>query len=125
MTVDLEFGWARIFPFYCVGTITPTKPVSKDVAETIINKVKEALSLYFSPANRQFGVKPTLLEVIDVIENADRRVRHFDPGSARTPGIVWANCDIDYFNLISFAKYDDSLASSLNIRISPTYITNQ
>ncbi len=125
MTVDLEFGWARIFPFYCVGTITPTKPVSKDVAETIINKVKESLALYFSPANREFGVKPTLIEVIDVIENADSRIRHFDPGSARTPGIVWANCDIDYFNLISFAKYDDSLASSLNIRISPTYITNQ
>lgn len=125
MTVDLEFGWARIFPFYCVGTITPTKPVSKDVAETIINKVKEALALYFSPANREFGVKPTLIEVIDVIENADSRIRHFDPGSAKTPGIVWANCDIDYFNLISFAKYDDSLASSLNIRISPTYITNQ
>lgn len=124
MTVDLEFGWARIFPFYCVGTITPTKPVSKDVAETIISKAKEALALYFSPANREFGVKPTLMEVIDVIENADSRIRHFDPGSAKTEGIVWADCDIDYFNLISFAKYDDSKASAMNIRINPTYITN-
>lgn len=124
MTVDLEFGWARIFPFYCVGTITPTKPVSKDVAETIISKAKEALALYFSPANRQFGVKPTLMEVIDVIENSDSRIRHFDPGSAKTEGIVWADCDIDYFNLISFAKYDDSKASAMNIRINPTYITN-
>ncbi len=124
MTVDLEFGWARIFPFYCVGTITPTKPVSKDVAETIISKAKEALALYFSPANREFGVKPTLMEVIDVIENSDSRIRHFDPGSAKTEGIVWADCDIDYFNLISFAKYDDSKASAMNIRINPTYITN-
>lgn len=124
MTVDLEFGWARIFPFYCVGTITPTKPVSKDVAETIISKAKEALALYFSPANRKFGVKPTLMEVIDVIENSDSRIRHFDPGSAKTEGIVWADCDIDYFNLISFAKYDDSKASAMNIRINPTYITN-
>ena len=124
MTVDLEFGWARIFPFYCVGTITPTKPVSKDVAETIISKAKEALALYFSPANRQFGVKPTLMEVIDVIEKSDSRIRHFDPGSAKTEGIVWADCDIDYFNLISFAKYDDSKASAMNIRINPTYITN-
>lgn len=124
MTVDLEFGWARVFPFYCVGTITPTKPVSKDVAETIISKAKEALALYFSPANREFGVKPTLMEVIDVIENADSRIRHFDPGSAKTAGIVWADCDIDYFNLISFAKYDDSKASAMNIRINPTYITN-
>lgn len=124
MTVDLEFGWARVFPFYCVGTITPTKPVSKDVAETIISKAKEALALYFSPANREFGVKPTLMEVIDVIENSDSRIRHFDPGSAKTAGIVWADCDIDYFNLISFAKYDDSKASAMNIRINPTYITN-
>lgn len=124
MTVDLEFGWARIFPFYCVGTITPTKPVSKDVAETIISKAKEALALYFSPANRKFGVKPTLMEVIDVIEKSDSRIRHFDPGSAKTEGIVWADCDIDYFNLISFAKYDDSKASAMNIRINPTYITN-
>ena len=124
MTVDLEFGWARIFPFYCVGTITPTKPVSKDVAETIISKAKEALALYFSPANRKFGVKPTLMEVIDVIEKSDSRIRHFDPGSAKTEGIVWAECDIDYFNLISFAKYDDSKASAMNIRINPTYITN-
>lgn len=124
MTVDLEFGWARIFPFYCVGTITPTKPVSKDVAETIISKAKEALALYFSPANRQFGVKPTLMEVIDVIEKSDSRIRHFDPGSAKTEGIVWADCDIDYFNLISFARYDDSKASAMNIRINPTYITN-
>ena len=124
MTVDLEFGWARVFPFYCVGTITPTKPVSKDVAKTIISKAKEALALYFSPANREFGVKPTLMEVIDVIENSDSRIRHFDPGSAKTAGIVWADCDIDYFNLISFAKYDDSKASAMNIRINPTYITN-
>lgn len=124
MTVDLEFGWARIFPFYCVGTITPTKPVSKDVAETIISKAKEALALYFSPANRKFSVKPTLMEVIDVIEKSDSRIRHFDPGSAKTEGIVWADCDIDYFNLISFAKYDDSKASAMNIRINPTYITN-
>lgn len=124
MTVDLEFGWARIFPFYCVGTITPTKPVSKDVAETIISKAKEALALYFSPANRKFGVKPTLMEVIDAIEKSDSRIRHFDPGSAKTEGIVWADCDIDYFNLISFAKYDDSKASAMNIRINPTYITN-
>ena len=124
MTVDLEFGWARIFPFYCVGTITPTKPVSKDVAETIISKAKEALALYFSPANRKFGVRPTLMEVIDVIEKSDSRIRHFDPGSAKTEGIVWADCDIDYFNLISFARYDDSKASAMNIRINPTYITN-
>ena len=124
MTVDLEFGWARVFPFYCVGTITPTKPVSKDVAETIIGKAKEALALYFSPANREFGAKPTLMEVIDVVENSDSRIRHFDPGSAKTAGIVWADCDIDYFNLISFAKYVDSKASAMNIRINPTYITN-
>lgn len=83
MTVDIDFGWLRLFDFYIVGTITPKKSLDKDTAAVIINKVKEDLSIYFAPASRQIGVKPTLMEIIDVVENADSRIRHFDPGSAK------------------------------------------
>ena len=40
MTVELEFGYVRVFPWYCVGTITPYSPVDSMNAENIINKVK-------------------------------------------------------------------------------------
>lgn len=123
MTVEVEFGYLRIFDFYIVGTITPRTSLTQDNANSLLKTVKEALSLYFNPANRQVGVKPTLMEIVDVIENADPLVRHFDPGSARTPGIVWDNCDIDYFNYISFARYESVVNNSYpNLRINPEYL---
>lgn len=124
MSVDIQFGYLRIFPFYVVGTITPTKPVTKDVASTIIAKAKESLGLYFAPANRQIGVMPTLMEIIDVIEKSDTRIRHFDPGSPGTQnyGIVWDNVDVEYFNAISFARLADPGNTSKNIRVHPSYI---
>lgn len=122
MTVDLEFGWLRIFNFYIVGTITPNKSLDKDTAQVILSKVQENLQLYFAPGNRTIGVKPSLMEIVDVIENSDSRIRHFDPGSAKTSGIVWTDCDIDYFNPISFAKYDQSLAKGQALRINPEYL---
>lgn len=62
------------------------------------------------------------MEIIDVVENADSRIRHFDPGSAKTLGIVWSDCDIEYFNPISFARYRPDAGSSMNIRINPEYL---
>lgn len=124
MTVELDFGYLRVFPWYCVGTITPYTPLDATNANNLIAKVKEDLALYFAPGNRTIGQKPTLIEVIDVIENADSRIRHFDPGSPGTTnyGIVWRDVDIDYFNPISFARYSDPGESSLNIRINPEYL---
>lgn len=121
MSVQLEFGYLRLFKFRIVGTIRPVKPVSQDVAANIIAKVKEDLAMYYSPANRKIGQKPNISEIIDIIENADSRIRHFDPGSVRTDCIVWDNCDIDYFNAISFAKYLVNEGST-DIRIDPSYI---
>lgn len=125
MSVQLEFGYARIFNFYVVGTIYPKRPVSKDVGNNIITKVKESLALYFHPDNRQFGVKPTLMEIVDVINESDDRIDYFDAGSVKTGGIVWDKCDIEYFNYISFARFVDPGESSLNIRIAPEYLLDQ
>lgn len=61
MSVELQFGYARIFPWYVVGQVYPKKMVSKDKADTIVAKIKESLALYFSPANRSFGQKPTVM----------------------------------------------------------------
>lgn len=126
MNITIDWGYTRIFNFTVVGTITPKKPVSSDVATVILDKVKEALALYFDPANREYGVAPNLMEIVDVIEAADTRIRHFDPGIGDTPCIYWRKCDPDYINLVSFCKYvastsDDSTTTQY-LQINPSYI---
>lgn len=121
MTVELEFGYLRVFPFHIVGQIYPKKPVSSDVANNIIATVVEALSLYYAPSNRSIGQKPTIMEIVNVVRNADSRIDYFDAGSLNNNVIVWDNCDIEYFNPISFARFD-SISSS--IKIAPEYIVS-
>lgn len=134
MSVELQFGYARIFPWYVIGEIYPRNPVSVDVASTIIMKVKEALAIYFAPANRSFGQKPTVMEVVSVIENADSRIKYFDAGSLLHPVINWGGIqdigttktnvqyDIEFFNPISFARYQDVGLTEDNIRIAPDWL---
>ena len=121
MTVELEFGYLRVFPFHIVGQIYPKKPVSSDVANNIIATVIEALSLYYAPSNRSIGQKPTIMEIVNAVRNADSRIDYFDAGSLNNNVIVWDNCDIEYFNPISFARFD-SISSS--IKIAPEYIVS-
>ena len=118
MTVEIEFGDVRVFTFYIVGQIYTKKPVSRDVGDVIIAKVKEDLALYFAPANRHMGQKPTTMEVVKVIQNADDRIDYFDAGNINNPVIVYNNCDPSYFNIISFARYVPSTASN-GIKIAP------
>lgn len=137
MSVDLEFGYARIFPWYVVGEIYPVNPVSPENAAVLVAKVKEALALAFSAANRTFGQKPTIMEVVDVIQNADPNIRYFDAGSLKNPVINWGerrlvgnqykivDVDVEYFNPISFARYKDVGASEGNIRVNPDWITGR
>ena len=134
MSVELGFGYARIFPWYVVGEIYPRNPVSIDVANTIIMKVKEALAIYFAPANRSFGQKPTIMEVVSVIESADSRIKYFDAGSLLHPVINWSEIqdigttktnvqyDVEFFNPISFARYQDVGLAENNIRIAPDWL---
>lgn len=119
MSVDLQFGDVRVFNFYVAGQIYTKKPVSNDVAKTIIAQVKENLALFFSPANRNMGQKPTTMEVVKVVQSSDTRIDYFDAGSATNPVIVWSNCDVEYFNIISFARFVDPGANSTNLTIAP------
>ena len=124
MSVELEFGDVRVFDFYIVGQIYTKKPVSRDVARNIIAKAKEDLALYFAPANRHMGQKPTTMEVVKIIQNADTRIDYFDAGSINNPVIVYNNCDPDYFNIISFARMVDPGSASTNLRVAPECLIN-
>ena len=134
MTVDLQFGYARIFPWYIIGQIYPKNPLKPEDAVNLVSIVREKLALYFAPANRQFGQKPTIMEVVDVIQNADPRIRYFDAGSLNNNVINWGKkvvtrtssyiqtFDIECFNPISFAMYTDP--GDGNIRVAPEYIAS-
>lgn len=119
MSVDIQFGDCRIFDFYVVGQIYTNKPVSRDVGNVIIAKVKEALAMYFAPANRDFNQKPTVMEIVNLIQGCDERIIYFDAGSPSNPVIKWHGCDSDYFNYISFARYNEPSNASTSIRIAP------
>jgi len=120
MSVDIQFGDCRVFDFYVVGQIYTNRPVSKDVGNIIIAKAKEALALYFAPANRDFNQKPTVMEIVNLIQKeVDERIVYFDAGSPANPVIKWYNCDINCFNPISFARYLEPSNASTSIRIAP------
>ena len=135
MSVDMQFGYTRVFPWYVVGEIYPKNPVSVETAKVIVAKVKEALALHFAAENRQYGQKPTTMEVVEVIENAHDSIRYFDAGSIKNPVINWGELktlsngttmmvayDVDYFNPISFARYQDVGDLQDNIRVAPDWI---
>ena len=124
MSVELEFGDVRVFQFYVAGQIYTKKPVSNDVAKTIIAQVKENLAIYFSPANRHMGQKPTTMEIVKIVQNSDTRIDYFDAGSATNPVVVWSNCDPSYFNVISFARFLDPGASATNLTVAPECIVS-
>lgn len=120
MSVDLEFGFTRLFNFTIIGQIYTKRPVSKSVAASLVNKAKEALSLFYAPANRKYGDLPTVMELVKVITESDERVSYFDAGNTLTYPIEWLNCDIQFFNLISFARYIPSVIGSETIIVSPS-----
>ena len=122
MSVKAEFGFSRIFNFHVVGQIYTVKPVSSDVASNLVKKVKEALAIYFAPANRSYGQVPTVIEIINVINEVDSRIAYFDAGSVNSNVIRWTDCDIEYFNIISFARYLDPGEEADNIRVAPSCI---
>lgn len=118
MSVDMQFGDCRIFDFYIVGQIYTNKPVSVDVGNMIISKAKEALALYFAPANRDFNQKPTVMEIVNIVQGCDERIVYFDAGSPANPVIKWIH-DVEYFNPISFARLNFPTNASTALRIAP------
>lgn len=118
MSVDIQFGDCRVLDFYVVGQIYTNRPVSRDVGDLIVAKAKEALALYFAPANRDFNMKPTVMEIVNIIQGCDERIIYFDAGSPANPVIKWVH-DPEFFNYISFARYNEPANASTCIRIAP------
>lgn len=124
MSVDLQFGYTRLFNFTVIGQIYTQQPVSKDVAASIVKKAKEALALYFAPANRKYGDMPTVMEVVNTIVGADNKITYFDAGNTQVKAIEWLDCDPGFFNIISFARYVPDVTGTETLIVSPSCILN-
>lgn len=125
LTVDLSFGYTRLFQFTVVGKIFTKNPVSQDVADSIVAKAKEALALFYSPANRRYNQAPTIMEIVDVIGRADERISYFDAGNTLSKVVEWVNCDPSFFNIISFARYLPTVPNTETLIVSPTCILKE
>lgn len=122
MTAELQFGYTRLFNFTIIGMIYTVKPVSKDVAAAVLAKAKEALALFYAPANRYYGDLPNIKEVVEVIEGSHELVSYFDAGNINYRVIEWLNCDIEFFNLVSFARYIPDVTNTDTLIIAPSCI---
>lgn len=122
MSVDLQFGFTRLFNFTIIGMIYTVRPVSKDVATALVEKVKQTLALHFAPIKREYGQLPTIQEIIETAQNAHELVSYLDAGNIGYRLIEWLNCDIDYFNLVSFARYIPDVSGTETIIVAPSCI---
>jgi hypothetical protein len=106
MGTTINFGYVRVFNWFCVGTIYTHRPVSKQNAELLINKIKQAISIAYAPGNARMSEKPKLLDLTETILEADENIRFYDPGTVGHPAIEYdEGMNIDFFNFISFARY--------------------
>lgn len=129
MNVELHWGTTKVFPFKVDGTLYFIEPLDPSTIIYIIDTlIVDALQLHFRPDNRSYGQKPTFLEIVDVIQGADDRIKYFD---AETSLIDWVltGDTAPVFDTTSFAKYQ-GLAETFNVdskylRFQITNTTNE
>jgi hypothetical protein len=112
----IGFGYVRVFNWFAVGTLYTHRPVSKQNAELLIRKVKQAIAIAYAPGNARMSEKPKLLDLTEVVKKADENIRFFDPGAIGHPAIEYdEGMNIDFFNFISFARYIDEPANPVRM----------
>lgn len=134
VSVEPHPTYARVFEWYCCGTLHLTKSVSEEDSKNIIKNVIDHLTLTFSASNVAFGSKITQMDVIQAVMEADPRIRYFDAGIGDKKVIVFNTPMIDvqnyfnvdaYFNPESIMRYvqtvDNNDSSNL-LRVDTAYI---
>ena len=114
MNVEVHYATTKVFPFKVDGTLHFIEPLDPSTIVYIVDDIiPDALELYFSPENRSYGQKPTFLEIVDVIQSADNRIKYFD---AETSLIDWVltGAVAPKLDTTSFAKFQ-GLADTFNV----------
>ena len=121
LSCSIDFGYLRVFEWSVNGVIYTNAPITPSDEESLISTVMAALRTRFNAANMSLGELPRLMDVVECVQGADRRIRYFDAGLLNVPMIEWGGVrdwehrvpnssikyDINYFNYISFARFID------------------
>lgn len=134
VSVEPHPAYARVFEWYCCGTLHLTKSVSEEDSKNIIKNVIDHLTFTFSASNVAFGSKITQMDVIQAVMEADPRIRYFDAGIGDKKVIVFNTPMTDvqnyfnvdaYFNPESIMRYTQTVENNENqnlLRIDTAYI---
>lgn len=78
LTVEVEFGTLKLFPFKVTGTLHLISPLAPQETLQILDNVNSALEEQFYPDTRPAGEKPNFIELVNIIQGADERIKYFD-----------------------------------------------
>lgn len=78
LNVQVEFGTVKVFPFKVVGTLHLVNNYSPQEVLQIVKTVNNALEQAYYPDLHDIGERPDFLELVDIIQGADERIKYFD-----------------------------------------------
>ena len=127
ITVDVNFPEIRVFDWRVKGTLYLYEAIGELEASSLISTVIDALQAKFTPEYIGFGNKINYMDVIDVINNCDSRIKYFDAGYGIEPLIDYAECfDVkNYFNDISIMRFNQYSVPSAGSNESEMYNCNE
>ena len=105
VNVEPSYTALRVFPWRCCGVIHLTKSVTKHDAKMIVKNVIDHIRNTYTSYTQQFGKKISYMDLIQVILEADTRIRYFDAGLGDKKLIEFQNVSNnpeDYFNVQAY-----------------------
>lgn len=78
LNVKLDFGTMKVFPFRVKGILHLVQPLSPQETLQVVEVVDNALRQAYYPDLHPIGEKPNFIEIVDIIQNSDERIKYFD-----------------------------------------------
>lgn len=78
LNVRVDFGTIKLFPFKVMGTLHLVEPMSPAETLQIVDAVDKELVKSYYPSTHPIGEKPNFIELVDIIQKSDPRIKYFD-----------------------------------------------
>ncbi len=78
LNVRVDYGTLKLFPFKVDGILHLLDNYSPAETLQVVINVNNALNSAYYPNLHDIGEKPNFIELVDIIQNADVRVKYFD-----------------------------------------------
>lgn len=108
MNTEIDYGTTKLFPFRVSGTLHLTEPLSPVDTLLVIESIDSNLQSHYHPSSHTFGELPNFIDLVEVIQGSDQRIRYFDA----TASIVEYSKAVDpqrfseLFDSTSFVRYN-------------------